>query len=59
MKCTVQDHAEFLAGLLSEDDFDDLVVDPFNGDPPSRRKDSEVDRVNALLDSIAAERGNG
>lgn len=37
---------------------DDLIeVDPYNGDPPSKRKDAELDRVLALLDSLG--RGNG
>jgi len=43
-----------------DDDFDDLLlVDPFNGDPPSRRKDSELNRVLSILDELASERGNG
>lgn len=66
---TVSDHENFhrdldaLHGLLRPHDFDDidaelddmLQVDPYNGDPPSRRKDREVSRVLGLLDSL--ERG--
>ena len=36
-----------------------LLCDPFNGDPPSRRKDSELNRVLSILDELACERGNG
>ncbi len=41
-----------------EAELDDMIqVDPYNGDPPSRRKDREVSRVLGLLDSL--ERGEG
>lgn len=44
------------AQQTADDDFDDLIeIDPFNGDPPSKRKDSELARVLAVLDSL--ERG--
>lgn len=36
---------------------DGIQVDPYNGDPPSKRKDSELNRVLSILDSL--ERGNG
>jgi len=40
-------------GLLDDDDIDELLVtDPFNGDPPSKRKDSELARVLSILDSL-------
>ena len=38
--------------LLDEIDDDDLHVDPYSGDPPSRRKDSELARVLSILDSL-------
>lgn len=32
---------------------DDMIaVDPYNGDPPSRRKDKELFRLLSILDSI-------
>jgi len=36
---------------------DEIQVDPYDGDPPSKRKDSELNRVLSILDSL--ERGNG
>jgi hypothetical protein len=40
-----------------DDQLDDMIhVDPYNGDPPSRRKDREISRVLGLLDSL--ERGS-
>jgi hypothetical protein len=57
------------AGCFSTDDcgrdeidcgFDEMVqVDPYNGDPPSKRKDSELARVLSILDSLEAVRGDG
>lgn len=39
-------------------DFDDLLqVDPYAGDPPSKRKSTETARVLAILDTL--ERGDG
>lgn len=38
-----------------------LQIDPYAGDPPSRRSDKEIDRVLSILDSIetsTTERGN-
>jgi hypothetical protein len=44
--------------LPTADIEDDLInVDPFNGDPPSKRSDKELARTLAILDSL--ERGNG
>jgi hypothetical protein len=34
-----------------------IVVDPYNGDPPSRSKDKEIDRLLDLLDSLDWENG--
>jgi hypothetical protein len=52
---------EMLGGLVDPRDFDDIddliEIDPFNGDPPSKRKDKDVGRLLGLLDSL--ERGNG
>ena len=46
-------------GLLSDDDFDDLLeIDPYAGDPPSKRSDKELARILSVLDSLD-ERGNG
>jgi hypothetical protein len=36
---------------------DEITVDPYNGDPPSKRKDKELNRVLSILDEL--ERGNG
>jgi len=48
-----------IEGLLSDEDFDDLLeVDPYAGDPPSKRSDKELARVLSVLDSLD-ERGNG
>lgn len=53
MKCTVQNHEEFLAALMSEDDFDELLmVDPQDCHAPSCRSEREVAGVLAILDSI-------
>jgi hypothetical protein len=67
---SINDHADFrrsladVGRLISDDDLDDIdaelddmiQVDPYNGDPPSRRKDREISRVLGLLDSL--ERGS-
>jgi hypothetical protein len=67
---TINDHAHFrrslgdVGKLVSDDDLDDIdaeldemiQVDPYNGNPPSRRKDREISRVLGLLDSL--ERGS-
>lgn len=64
---SVADHENFLAGLLSQKDRDQLdeidreldeqiVCDPYAGDPPSRRKDKEIGQLLGLLDNL--ERGN-
>lgn len=51
--CTVADHEEFLAGLLSDSDMDDLIlVDPYECHAPSRRSDREVADILAVLDSL-------
>ena len=59
---TVNEHQAFretLSPARPNEDFDDLIqVDPYNGDPPSRRKDGEVNRLLSILASIENERGN-
>jgi hypothetical protein len=35
-----------------------IQIDPFNGDPPSKRKDKELANLLGILDSLE-ERGNG
>ena len=41
------------------DDLDELMqLDPYAGDPPSKRSDKETDRLLSILDSLD-ERGNG
>jgi hypothetical protein len=37
---------------------DEIQIDPYAGDPPSRRSDKEINRVLSILDSLE-ERGNG
>ena len=45
---------------LSDRELDEMIeVDPYDGDPPSRRSDKELGRVLSILDSLEAERGNG
>ncbi len=40
-------------------DLDEMIQsDPYNGDPPSKRKDSELARVLSILDSLEEERGD-
>jgi hypothetical protein len=56
-RCTVQQHEEFLASLLSEQDLDDLMIDPDDCHAPSRRSGKEVAGVLAILDSLEQERG--
>ena len=47
------------APLPADDIDDDLInVDPYAGDPPSKRSDREIARTLAILDSLQ-ERGNG
>lgn len=42
---------------ITDDDLDDMIqVDPYAGDPPSKRKDKESARLLAILDNL--ERGN-
>ena len=44
--------------LLTGDDLDDLIeIDPYNGDPPSKRSDKQLAGVLAILDSLD-ERGS-
>lgn len=52
-RLTIDEHKTFLAGLLTEGDFDDiLLADPYEEDPPSKRKDADIKRVLDLLDSL-------
>jgi hypothetical protein len=62
-RVSVEKHAEFQRSLTTHGDegFDDLIeIDPFNGDPPSKRKDSEIGKLLNLLDSLGTndERGS-
>jgi hypothetical protein len=66
-RTTVDDHAHFLRCISTDerglDEIDlmldeHLQVDPYNGDPPSRRKDKEIANLLGLLDSLE-ERGDG
>ena len=42
-----------------DDELDEMIqIDPFSGDPPSRRKDKEVSRLLNLLDNLATGKGN-
>ena len=63
---TVAGHHAWRESISSTRPFDEvdlmldehLQVDPYNGDPPSRRKDKELANLLGLLDSLE-ERGNG
>ena len=59
---TINAHALFLDSLLTPQDLDDLdelmQLDPYAGDPPSKRSEKETDRLLSILDSLD-ERGNG
>jgi hypothetical protein len=66
-RVSVDCHAAFRASLAPKplDEFDDelddeIQVDPYAGDPPSRRSDKAISRILAVLDSLEnsnAERG--
>ena len=59
-KVSVNDHAVFIASLLTQADhdeidaeLDDMIEVPWPElNPPSRRKDSEVNRVLSILDNL-------
>lgn len=64
---TVQEHDHFIRSIATDErgideidrEIDDrIVVDPFGGDPPSKRSDKEISRVLSILDELE-ERGNG
>jgi hypothetical protein len=64
-RVSVEDHKAFRDSLTDrsaawdeiDDHLDEMIqVDPYNGNPPSRRKDREISRVLGLLDSL--ERGS-
>ena len=60
---TVQGHHEWHESLAAPardfDEIDELMqLDPYAGDPPSKRSDRETDRLLSILDSLD-ERGNG
>ena len=65
-RLTVSGHHAWRKSISSTRPFDEvdlmldehLQVDPYNGDPPSRRKDKELANLLGLLDSLE-ERGNG
>ena len=65
-RLSIQRHSEWRIKLATQlavadpidEDYDDLVqVDQYSGDPPSKRKDSELARVLLILDSLD-ERGS-
>jgi hypothetical protein len=52
-RVTIDQHAEFLAGLMSEGDFDDVLeIDPFIPEVGNRRSQKEQDGVLAILDEL-------
>jgi len=56
-RVTIAGHHEFREGLrgCTDDDidFDDVIqIDPYAGDPPSKRSDKEISRLLDVLDSI-------
>jgi hypothetical protein len=59
---TINEHALFLDSLLTQADLDEIdelmQLDPYAGDPPSKRSDKETDRLLSILDALD-ERGNG
>jgi hypothetical protein len=65
-RLTVAGHHQWRESIATDRPFDEvdlmldehLQVDPYNGDPPSRRKDKELANLLGLLDSLE-ERGNG
>jgi len=66
-RVTVEDHLHFQKSIRTDergiDEIDRMLdeqieVDPYNGDPPSKRSDKEISRVLSILDSLD-ERGNG
>jgi len=66
-RLSIQRHQEWRVKLAAQQDFVDPIdreldeaiqIDPYSGDPPSRRSDKELGRLLDLLDSLG-ERGNG
>ena len=64
---SVAGHHQFRESLAVSgrkyDEVDELVdehiqIDPYEGDPPSKRSDREINRVLSILDELE-ERGNG
>ena len=56
-RVSVAGHHAFREGLRAatadDPDFDDLIqIDPYAGDPPSKRSDKEISRLLDVLDSI-------
>jgi hypothetical protein len=55
-KVSVNDHAVFIESLLTQadhDEIDDMIDAPWPElNPPSRRKDSEVNRVLSIIDNL-------
>lgn len=65
-RLSIQRHSEWRIKLAAQlavadpigyDQDDLLEVDPYSGEPPSKRKDSELARVLLILDSLDDERG--
>lgn len=52
-RVTIDQHAEFLAGLLSELDIDDVMeIDPFVPEVGNRRSQKEQNGVLAILSEL-------
>lgn len=56
-RVSVAGHHAFREGLRAatddDMDFDDVIqIDPYAGDPPSKRSDKEISRLLSVLDSI-------
>ena len=61
-RVSVDRHAEFQKSLTNRETFDDDIDDLIEVawpevNPPSRRKDSEINRVLSLLDNLQAGKG--
>jgi hypothetical protein len=59
-RVSINDHADFLTGLLTPSDHDDIddmldeeiVMDPYNREPSSRRSDKEISKLLDILDNL-------
>jgi hypothetical protein len=58
MKCSVAKHEEFLAALMSEADFDDILeIDPFVPNVGNQRSQNDQSRVLIILDELTKKVG--